>query len=113
MKEETRETIKKLRKLYVEIAFDERFEAKMPEEVRAAMIEANIKVFEKMMLTLNPIKQGYVEAIFSDPMALDALNMACLLTHTTRKLIEGIIVGKVIEQVMLDELANSNPKGSA
>lgn len=113
MKTTTQETIHKIRALFVRLSFNDSFEQRMPDDIRDQMNLANVESFSRDMATRSPIVQGYVELLFSDPMAWSALELVCLICYNTRRSLENVIVSKVLEQSALDELAHATPKGNA
>jgi hypothetical protein len=97
----------------MELSFDEDIEKRMPAEVRDKMNATNIEAFQKAIAHHSPITQGYIEALFADPMAWEALMLVCLVCYGTRKSLENLILGTVLEQSLLNELAHAEPKGNA
>lgn len=113
MNESTQETIHRIRKLFVELCFDKELESQMPEDVRAQMNAANIKALDEIFKHYDPATQSYIDTLFSDKRAWEALALVCTLCASTQKMIEIAIMSEIIDQTMVSALAHTTPEGNA
>jgi hypothetical protein len=113
MKDTTVEMIKKIRKLFVEMTFDEEFAAKIPANISTDMDAYHIPHIEAALRDLGPIKGEFVERMFADELVYDAILLVVTLCVSTRSQLDDILAKKIIQESALSALANATPKGNA
>jgi formiminotetrahydrofolate cyclodeaminase len=113
MKDTTVEMIKKIRKLFVEMTFDETFAAKIPANICDDMDAYHLHHIEASLKELGPIKAEFIERMFADEMAFDTILAVVTLCVSTRSQLDDIITSKIIQESAFNALANATPKGNA